>query len=236
MIDLRQRSNAKELMDGDDISFEAMAQTLRELNIINSRLGGHAITISGVERLITQDETVRICEIGCGGGDNLFAIYKYCLRFNIQVVFIGIDLNPECIAFAQQQYPHIPCEWICSDYTAVSFGNKQPDIIFSSLFCHHFTNDQLVSMLKWMQENSRKGFFINDLQRHWLAYYLIKWITNFFSRSYLVKHDACISVARSFTKQDWKALFQQAGINNYRISWRWAFRFLVIFKKSPSAV
>ena len=233
MIDLRQRSNAKELMDGDDISFEAMAQTLRELNIINSRLGGHAITISGVEQLITQGEPVRICEIGCGGGDNLFAIYKYCMRNKIPAVFIGIDLNPECIAFAQQQYPQIPCEWICSDYAAVSFGNKQPDIIFSSLFCHHFTNDQLVPMLKWLQENSRKGFFINDLQRHWLAYYLIKWITQFFSRSYLVKHDACISVARSFIKQDWKFLFQRAGINNYNIGWRWAFRFLVIFKKYP---
>jgi 2-polyprenyl-3-methyl-5-hydroxy-6-metoxy-1,4-benzoquinol methylase len=234
MIDLRQRSKAKELMDGDDISFEAMAQTLKELNIINSRLGGHAITISGVKQLMTGKEPVRICEIGCGGGDNLFAIYKYCLRKEIPVVFTGIDLNPECIAFAQQQYPQLPCEWICSDYAAVSFGNKQPDIIFSSLFCHHFRNDQLAPMLKWLQENSRKGFFINDLQRHWLAYYLIKYITKFFSRSYMVKNDASISVARSFIKQDWQDLFQQAGINNYSIRWRWAFRFLVIFKKYPS--
>ena len=86
-------------------------------------------------------------------------------------------------------------------------------------------------MLKWMQRNSRKGFFINDLHRHWLAYYLIKYITKFFSRSYLVKNDACFSVARSFTKKDWNHLFQQAGLNNYSINWRWAFRFLVIFKK-----
>lgn len=235
MIDLHQRSKAKELMDRDDISFEAMTQTLKELNIINTRLGGHAITLSGVKQLIIQNEAVRVCEIGCGGGDNLFAIYKYCLRNNIPVVFTGIDLNPECIAFAQQQYPQLPCEWICSDYAAVSFGNKRPDIIFSSLFCHHFTNEQLVPMLKWLQENSKKGFFINDLQRHWLAYYLIKYITKFFSRSYLVKNDACISVARSFIKQDWKDLFLMAGINNYSITWRWAFRFLVIFKKDPSA-
>lgn len=235
MIELRQRSNAKELMDGDDISFEAMAQTLRELNIINTRLGGHAITISGVTQLTTQIEAVRICEIGCGGGDNLFTIYKYCLRNKIPVEFTGIDLNPECIAFAQQQYPQIPCQWICSDYAAVNFGKNQPDIIFSSLFCHHFTNEQLVPMLRWLKVNSKKGFFINDLQRHWLAYYLIKWITIFFSRSYLVKNDACISVARSFIRQDWRDLFRQAGINNYSISWRWAFRFLVIFKKDPSA-
>ena len=94
MINLRQRSYQKELMDGKDIPFEAMAQTLKELNIVNTRLGGHAITISGVRQLIKDKEKVSICEIGCGGGDNLFAIYKYCLKKNIQATFIGIDINP----------------------------------------------------------------------------------------------------------------------------------------------
>ena len=231
MINLRQRSYQKELMDGNDIPFEAMAQTLKELNIVNTRLGGHAITISGVRHLIKDKEKVSICEIGCGGGDNLFAIYKYCLKKNIPASFIGIDINPECIAFAKQQYTQLPCQWICSDYALVNFENDRPDIIFSSLFCHHFTNEELVAMLKWQQQNSRKGFFINDLHRHWLAYYLIKYITKFFSKSYLVKNDACLSVARSFTTEDWNQLFQQAGIKQYTINWRWAFRFLVIFKK-----
>jgi len=231
MINLRQRSYQKELMDEDNIPFEAMAQTLKELNIVNSRLGGHAITLSGVRRLLIGKEPISICEIGCGGGDNLFAIQKYCLQKNVPASFIGIDMNPECIAFAKQQYPQLPCQWICSDYALVNFENNQPAIIFSSLFCHHFTNDQLISMLNWQQKNSRKGFFINDLQRHWLAYYLIKYITKFFSNSYLVKNDACLSVARSFRKKDWNQLFQRAGIKEYTINWRWAFRFLVIFKK-----
>lgn len=230
MIDLRQRSYTKELMDGDDISFEAMAQALKELNIINSRLGGHAITISGIKQLITGRQPVSICEIGCGGGDNLFAIYDFCQQRNIPATFIGIDLSPECIAFAQQQYPELPCQWICSDYAAVDFKNKKPDIIFSSLFCHHFTDEELVSMLQWQEQNSRVGFFINDLHRHWLAYYLIKYITKFFSQSYLVRNDACLSVARSFRKKDWRRLFEQAGVKNYSIAWRWAFRFLVIHK------
>jgi hypothetical protein len=89
----------------------------------------------------------------------------------------------------------------------------------------------LEQMLRWLQQNSRRGFFINDLHRHWLAYYLIKYITKFFSRSYLVKNDACISVARSFRKEDLEKLFLQAGIGDYQISWQWAFRFLVTCKK-----
>jgi 2-polyprenyl-3-methyl-5-hydroxy-6-metoxy-1,4-benzoquinol methylase len=228
MINLQHRSYQKELMDRDDISFDAMAQTLKELNIINTRLGGHAITLNGVKKLLNKNQPLTICEIGCGGGDNLFAIYKYCRKNNITVKFIGIDMNAECIAFAKQQYPNLSCKWICSDYALVNFGNEKPDMIFSSLFCHHFTDEQLVPMLQWLNQNSRAGFFINDLQRHWLAYYLIKYITKFFSKSYLVRNDACLSVARSFKKEDWLRLFQKAGIEKYSINWKWAFRYLVI--------
>lgn len=230
MIDLTRRSYQKELMDADNIPFAAIAQTLKELNTINTRLGGHSITLEAVKKLIDSDTEVIICEIGCGGGDNLFAIYKYCRKKNIPVRFIGIDMNPECIAFAKQQYPQLPCEWICSDYAKSDLSKDRPHIIFSSLFCHHFTDDQLVQMLQWLRNNSRNGFFINDLHRHWLAYYLIKYITRYFSKSYLVKNDACLSVARSFRKNDWRQLFRQAGVESPFISWRWAFRFLVISK------
>lgn len=235
MIDLRRRSPEKELMDRDDIPFPAMAQTLRELNIVNTRLGGHAITISGVRKILNGNTALSVCEIGCGGGDNLAAIQRYCLKNKIHVEFTGIDLNPECINYARQQYPDLPCTWICSDYAEVSFRENKPDIIFSSLFCHHLTNEQLLFMLKWLQQNAGKGFFINDLHRHWLAYYLIKYITRYFSRSYLVKNDACVSVARSFRKSEWLGLFQQAGLDQPLIEWRWAFRYLIVSESINSS-
>jgi hypothetical protein len=115
------------------------------------------------------------------------------------------------------------------DYSKVNFESK-PDVIFSSLFCHHFTEKQLVEMLTWMKANSTKGFFINDLQRNAVAYYLIKWITKLFSKSYLVKNDAPLSVARGFHKKEWQAIFEKAGIKNYTIRWKWAFRYLILYK------
>ena len=156
MINLRHRSYKKELMDGDDISFADMEQTLKELNIINTRLGGHAITLRGLKRFISNKEPMVVCEIGCGGGDNLFAIYNYWSKNKIPARFIGIDINAECIEYAKQQYPQLSCEWICSDYALVNFDQQKPDIIFSSLFCHHFTNEQLVPMLRWLQQQSKK--------------------------------------------------------------------------------
>jgi 2-polyprenyl-3-methyl-5-hydroxy-6-metoxy-1,4-benzoquinol methylase len=227
MINFRQRSNQKELLDADNIPFPALMQNLKELNFINTWLGGHDITIRGIEQAIGNTQTINICEIGCGGGDNLFAIYKYCLKRAIKVNFIGIDINEGCIHYAAERYPQLNCKWICSDYATVQF-ERNPTVIFSSLFCHHFANDQLIKMLRWMQQNSSNTFFINDLQRHWLPYYLIKYLTKIFSKSYLVKNDACLSVARGFTKNELLSLLQQAGIQHYQVNWQWAFRWLVI--------
>src|SRR5437762_2224002 len=126
MINLRQRSYKKELMDADNIPFPPMVQTLKELTIVNTRLGGHAITLNGVGQLMENKKSLIVCEIGCGGGDNLFAVYKYCLKKEIPVRFIGIDMNPECIVFAKQQYAQLPCEWICSDYTLADLSGKEP--------------------------------------------------------------------------------------------------------------
>ena len=226
-MNLRQRSYQKELLDGQDIPAADIHRNMYELDVINTWLGGHAITISGVRQLIRDKGAIQICEIGCGGGDNLAAIQSWCWRSHINASFTGIDSNPDCIEVAKQQWQGNNSSWIVSPYQDVRFEQK-PDIIFSSLFCHHFTREELIDQMQWMQQNARLGFFINDLHRHPLAWYAIKGLTQLFSRSYLVKHDAPLSVARSFVKNEWQDILLSAGITNFSIRWRWAFRWLIV--------
>jgi SAM-dependent methyltransferase len=232
MINLKHRSLQKELLDAEGIPFADIKKNMQELDTINRLLGGHAITLKGLAAFLNPSiQIISVCEIGCGGGDNLYAIKKFCDQNKIKVQLTGIDLKKECIDFAAERNASLKANWICSDYRLVQFKNNRPDIIFSSLFCHHFTKMELVQILIWMNENCTRGFFINDLHRHPLAYYSIKWITHLFSGSYLVKNDAPLSVSRAFTKKDWKEIFAQAGINNYSIRWKWAFRYLIVCKK-----
>lgn len=228
MIDYKKRSSKKELLDRDDIPFADIAENMKELEFINSYLGGHSITIKGFKSLLKEKKQISVCEIGCGGGDNLNVLYQFCKKNKIDAKFIGIDVNKECIEYARQNSKVEEIDFIISDYRNVNFENKNPDIIFSSLFCHHFTEDELVIMLQWMKNNSTLGFFINDLHRHPLAYHFIKTATRLFSKSYLVKNDAPLSVLRGFRKKEWKDIFQKAGIPNYSIRWMWAFRYLII--------
>ncbi len=233
MINYKQRSLKKELLDKNDIPFEHIARNMKELDFINTHLGGHAITIRGFKNLLQNRKKISVCEIGCGGGDNLNALYKFCKKNNIEARLIGIDINKDCIAYAKQNVISQKVDFLVSDYSKVFFKDDKPDIIFSSLFCHHFSDDELVEMLRWMDNNSSVGFFINDLHRHLLAYYFIKVTTRIFSKSYLVKNDAPLSVLRGFKKNEWRHIFKKAGITNFSIEWKWAFRYLITKPLTP---
>ena len=231
-MNLNERSYKKELLDRDDIPFDDIITNMKELNFINTWLGGHQISIEGFQKLAGDNRVLTICEIGCGGGDNLIALNKWCFHKSISASFIGIDVKEPCIALGKMRTSLLlNTTWMVSDYRKVVF-DKQPDIIFSSLFCHHFTNQQLKDQLFWMKQNSRIGFFINDLERNPVAYYLIKAFTFLFSSSYLVKNDAPLSVARGFTKEEWLRLLKSANLPHCHVNWKWAFRHLVICKHS----
>ena len=225
-----QRSQEKELLDRDDIPFADIKKNMEELNVINTWLGGHKITIQGLKRIAgnraTTKQPLLILEIGCGGGDNLRAIKNWARKKKLAFELLGADINPECIAYAKGNHHNNEISFVCSDYKTLSF-TKKPDIIFSSLFCHHFSNNQLVDQLQWMHKHSALGFFINDLQRHPLAYHSIRLLTQLFSASYLVRNDAPLSVLRSFTRSDWSSIFERSGMTNFTCHWKWAFRWLI---------
>ena len=231
-MDFSKRSYQKELLDRSDIPFEDIERNMRELDFINTWLGGHAISLCGLKQLLKNRKQVTVCEIGCGGGDNLRVLSRYCRRKRIGLRVIGIDLNVHCIAVARERWEGSNAEWVHSDYREVLFGKDKPDIIFSSLFCHHFTDEELVSMLNWMEESAGDGWYINDLQRHPLAYYSIRRLTGWLSGSYLVKNDAPLSVLRGFTRREWEGILQQTGMTSYSIQWKWAFRWLIVRRKS----
>ncbi|MBN9296042.1 MAG: methyltransferase domain-containing protein [Filimonas sp.] len=227
------RSSLTELIDAPGVPFDDWSQCLHELNVINTWLGGHVITLQGVKQLLEGiNGPVIIAEIGCGGGDNLKAIHAWNRHKGLQLEYVGVDYSEACIDFAKENCSALPVvSFIHSDYRTAQFQQK-PDIIFSSLFCHHFTDAQLLEMMLWLDANTTTGFFINDLQRHPLAYYSIKWLTALLSNSYLVKNDAPISVLRGFRKAEWECILQQAGIKQYSIHWKWAFRYLIVVCKS----
>ncbi len=251
---MKTRSYEKEIMDEFSLGGEAMAQTLRELRFINQWLGGNAVTMQGLDILNLPRRPVRpaggqageaissseprsgksgltIADLGCGGGDMLILMAEWARKRGIVANFTGIDANDYIIDYARQHTADFPeIDYRNLNVFSPEFGQQPYDIATCTLFCHHFTDDELIELFRNLKQHVRLGIVVNDLHRHWFAYHSIKWLTKWFSKSYLVKNDAKLSVQRSFRKSDWQRILSKAGIKNYQIGWRWAFRWrLVIF-------
>ncbi|MEB2779006.1 methyltransferase domain-containing protein [Algoriphagus sp. C2-6-M1] len=230
MSKFAQRSEEKELMDDLNCSGEELNQTLRELKTINRWLGGNYVTTSGLAKIFKSypQNSYSIADIGCGGGDMIRVMGSWAKRRKKQVYFTGIDANRNIIGLAAVRLADLSeVSWRVQNVFEPEFSEEKVDISTCTLFTHHFTDSELVGLLKSLQAKSHLGIVINDLHRHWFAYTSIKFLTRLFSKSKMVRHDASLSVLRSFSRNDWERILNKAGIADFTISWNWAFRWQV---------
>lgn len=228
MFFLKQRSQKKELLDAEDIPSEDLYRNLDELDRINSLLGGYRMSFLALEQVLAQKTDANyLIDIGSGGGDSLAQIGAWLEKQGRDMHLWGIDLKPDCIAYSERKHTGKKLHFICDDYRNMAKHLPRIDIIHASLFCHHLSNTQIVELMVFAREQGAV-LIINDLHRHILAYSSIKLLTALFSKSHLVRHDAALSVARSFRRSDWLALLAQAHAKHYTLRWRWAFRYELI--------
>ena len=158
-------------------------------------------------------------------------IAKWAKANQFVVELIGVDMNADAIRFMEAECMEFPeITGVVSDYRDCLKSNTNVDIVHCSLFCHHLKDDELIELFQYMNQYAKVGFIINDLQRHWFAYYSIKFLTRLLNGSTLVKNDAPLSVLRGFRKEELNGLLEKSAVKNYSISWMWAFRYLVIGK------
>lgn len=173
-------------------------------------------------------------DVGCGGGDSLKAIANWSKKEGYNINLNGVDLKEDCITYAKNNCSNYDSiNFSCEDFRN-AFSEQIPiNIVHASLFCHHFTETEIIDFIKLCSKN-KAIFVINDLERNLIAYYSIKLLTKLFSKSPLVKNDAPLSVLRGFKKTEWISILQKSGIENYTVKNRWAFRHLVIVYPNES--
>ena len=231
MPDFKSRSQDEELMDDLSCSGPVIDQTLRELDFINKWLGGDNISIGAFKKLMKDvNEPVTFLDLGCGGGDILISLAQWSRKHGKKVKFIGVDANPAIITYAKENcraYPEISFQ--CLNILDPVFATLSCDILHCCLFTHHFSTEELEQLFRKFRNQAKLQVIINDLHRHPLAYFSIKWLTGTFSKSEMVKNDASLSVARGFSRAELLAILKGASIGQFDLKWRWAFRWRLTY-------
>ncbi|PTB91703.1 SAM-dependent methyltransferase [Marivirga lumbricoides] len=189
------------------------------------------MTLNTVKKELRKngEQPLSIADLGCGSGEMLKRIAIRARKHHISVSLMGFDANPNVISYAREHCEEFPeIEFYEENILEQEFQNRKFDLLLCTLFLHHFTEEQLITLTSQFKGQAKK-VIINDLHRHWFAYYSILWITKLFSKSPMVQNDACLSVWRSFRKKDWQQILDKANIKSYTLVWRWAFRWKLIY-------
>lgn len=231
MVCLKQRANQSEIMDDASTGYEEFAATLRQLSLLNCLLGAYRPTLKAIAyflktRHTKKKEPLRILDIGCGSGDMLREIYGWAKVRGLNLELTGVDLNPwSTRAAVAYTTPPMRIQYYTSDIFNFS-EEKNYHIIINSQFTHHLSDENITQVMLWMSCKACYGWFINDLHRSFMPYGFIKAFVHMLPFNRLIRHDAPLSVARSFVHNEWLEYVRYANLDYRRLSvtWYWPFR------------
>ena len=226
-LDTTYRSNDTELMDDFSMKGDLLRDTLDKLGTINKWLGGNRVTLDGIKQLLKKqpkDQTYTILDLGCGHGDIVRLIADFGRKNNYKFKLIGIDANQDAIDYADElsvNYPEL--SFRNEDVFSEAFQNLDYDIVLTTLFLHHFKDEEIKSLLTTFSNKATLGIVVNDLQRSKIAYGLFKLLGLVISNE-MIKQDGLTSILRAFKKEDLVDISKALNLKS-QIHWKWAFRY-----------
>ena len=229
------RTDTLETMDDFAMEGEILRDALDKIAKINQLLGGNQLTLQGVQDLtssISKSNEIVIVDVGCGNGDMLRTLADFGLKNKLKFQLIGIDANSFTISHARQlsqNYPNI--SYRCEDIFDASFKKLKYDIVLCTLTLHHFKDKEIVDLLSVFYANSTIGIVINDLQRSAIAYRLFQALCFVFRLNEMSREDGLTSILRGFKKEELIHFSKKLSFKNYKIHWKWAFRYQWIISK-----
>lgn len=223
---LAERLAADELMDDPALDAANYRAVLADLARVNRVTRAHRPTLAFLGKALGARSRISVLDVGFGDGDMLRAIAAWAKRRGIDADLIGIDLNPNSRSAAEMQgSPGAPIRYLTGDYAGLAGGGF--DCVVSSLVAHHMSRTELVAFLRFMEGEAAVGWFVNDLHRHGLAYRGWPILAAAMRWHPIVRADGRTSIARSFRAREWRALLDEAGVNEARVHRCFPFRLCV---------
>ena len=213
-VDWTRRTEPADLPEWMDepCTYEELRACLHDLHQVNVLTRGFRPTLAFFEQLRRknkQQTTLRILDVGCGGGDALARIARWARSRSVSVELTGIDLNPLATRVARERYSGADIRWLTGDALAY---DGTADVVLSSLLTHHLATTDVISFLRWMETTARMGWFVNDLHRSARAASLFATLARTLRWHRFVQHDGPVSFARSFARGDWDRMLADAGV------------------------
>ncbi|HVW77377.1 MAG TPA: methyltransferase domain-containing protein [Alloacidobacterium sp.] len=219
-IDFTSRAQLEELMDGP-CTYEEYRACILDLESVNRLLDGYQPILHWLSSLAgSHNKPLHIVDVGSGGGGMLRKLESSAICNEHQLKLVGIDQNPYAARISREiSSPGSKISWVTCN--VFSYASAEPiDVITSSLFTHHLSEDEIVQFLIWMEANARLGWFINDLHRSAVSFHTFRLLAWAMRWHRFVRHDGPVSIRRSFRSEDWLRMCEAANLPLQKIEIR----------------
>jgi SAM-dependent methyltransferase len=211
MRSLKKRVREDEQMDDPSLDPLVYDKVLKGLGRVNAWTFAARPTLDFLKRSTRGLDRFSLLDVGSGEGGMLRVIARWARKRGLAAELTGVDLNPKSEGVARAMTSQdMPIAYRTGDYRDLG----RFDFVVSSLVAHHMTDGQLRDFLRWMEANSERGWFVNDLHRHAFAYYGFPLLTTLLGVHRIVRQDGRLSIARSFRRSDWQRILADAGVTD----------------------
>jgi ubiquinone/menaquinone biosynthesis C-methylase UbiE len=226
----RARSDELEHLDKGDYTPAEYEGCLIELRRVNRWLGDtwafQRTMLAEIERAGLPEFSA--LDVGAGSGELLRAAARWAREKRKRARLFGLEYNARSARAICEESPEFSeITALQGDAFALPFADDSFDYAFSSLFTHHFRDDQLVKILPEMARVARRGVFVIDLHRHPVAYAFYTTIGRLFLRNRLIREDGALSILRSFKPDELLELAKTAGQTNATIERKFPYRLVL---------
>ena len=217
---MKRAEGAREVLDGA-IGAADLAATLADVDRLNAWFGGYALTRRQIRRLAADVPRERaLCVVDVGGGSATFAMHlaAWARRRGRAIRIVVVERDPATLVLARRvasTYPEVLL--IQGDAGALPFRAHGVDIVASSLTLHHLEPEQAVAGLREMAAAARIAVVVNDLLRQRLSLGLVWLATRLLRCHPISRHDGPLSVRRSYSRDELRALAERAGARRLTI-------------------
>jgi ubiquinone/menaquinone biosynthesis C-methylase UbiE len=213
------RAHREELIDSFEHSHEAFARSFGDIRRINRYLGGTAVMLRELERLLPAGGEATLLDLGTGSADIPVTLARWARGRRGRLKVVGLDANSKVLQYARAESAGEPdVQLLAGKAEALPFPDGAFDFVASSLTFHHFEDPVAIAALREMGRVARRAVIVNDLRRGYLPAALIWLVTRATGMHPLTRHDAPLSVMRSRTLPEYVALGKSAGLGNVRVA------------------
>jgi 2-polyprenyl-3-methyl-5-hydroxy-6-metoxy-1,4-benzoquinol methylase len=191
----------------DTLPPEDARASLADLVRINKYWGGHSTLRKLADDVMPSGVAFTLLDVGAASGDMGRCLQAYRPLARVT----SLDYIESHLAAAAG--PRVAADAFGLPFAAQSF-----DYVFSSLFLHHFPDDQVVQLLAECGRVARKQVLVIDLWRHPIPYYFIGYTRPLFRWHPVSVSDGKISVEAAFRPRELRELARRAGLARPRTS------------------